>query len=477
MPAVPRPAARVAALAALVAALGGSLGLTAAGLADTGSSAVLPDLTADLPVRPDAPWDPIDTRDVPGHVLLTFDTVIRNVGAGPLEVDGTRASPTDPMSVVQRLYDALGHVVSTNPIPETMTYVDADGHHHFHLSSTARYTLWTADGTRQVGTDSKIGFCLLDTYRYPDSVGPGRYDTDDQCGHLDPNATSVQMGISPTWGDYYAREIAFQWIDVTGLPPGPYRIRAEVNPDRTIAESDYGNDVAWRDTFVNGLVADDQAVGVTPGAPQTITLGVRPVNGPLTPDAQKVVPRLYQVLSPPAHGTLEDLNAFDPTIVYTPAPGYVGADSFTFRGYDTANGIASLPATVHLAVGTAAPASAAARSTSTTSLPAKPKPNPRGAAVSVRVRWVSRDRLAARIRSGRAGVATLTIRAGGRRVGACVRRVPAGRWVACGIRVGAGAQGAHVVATAVVRAPRSRRLVATGGAAVPAAYRPKPGSN
>ena len=168
---MPAPRTRVGALAALVAALCGSLSLAAVGLADAGSSAALPDLAPDLPVRPEAPWDPMDTTDVPGHVLLTFDTVIRNVGTGPLEVEGTRASPSDPLTVVQRLYDPLGKVVATQPLAETMTYVDADGHHHFHLSNTARYTLWTADGTRQVGTDSKIGFCLLDTYRYPDTVG------------------------------------------------------------------------------------------------------------------------------------------------------------------------------------------------------------------------------------------------------------------------------------------------------------------
>jgi hypothetical protein len=70
-------------------------------------------------------------------------------------------------------------------------------------------------------------------------------------------------------------------------------------------------------------------------------------------------PLTFAIASSPAHGTFSGLDAATGTLTYTPATGYVGADSFTFT---VNNGIAtSLAATVSISVqssgggGTAAP--------------------------------------------------------------------------------------------------------------------------
>ncbi len=63
-------------------------------------------------------------------------------------------------------------------------------------------------------------------------------------------------------------------------------------------------------------------------------------------------PLTYQILDPPQHGTLSDIDPATGRVRYTPAPGYSGSDAFTFRVED---GYAASPVgTVHLEVQTPA---------------------------------------------------------------------------------------------------------------------------
>jgi cyclophilin family peptidyl-prolyl cis-trans isomerase len=48
------------------------------------------------------------------------------------------------------------------------------------------------------------------------------------------------------------------------------------------------------------------------------------------PDTSVSVPLTYSLVSQPSHGTVSDFNASTGTFTYTPAPGYVGADSFQY---------------------------------------------------------------------------------------------------------------------------------------------------
>ena len=73
-----------------------------------------------------------------------------------------------------------------------------------------------------------------------------------------------------------------------------------------------------------------------------------PVNLTCTdPDAGDAL--TYAVATPPAHGTAGDPDGTG-ALTYTPDPGYVGPDSFTYRAADAYGGNAS-PATVTLSVG------------------------------------------------------------------------------------------------------------------------------
>ena len=53
-------------------------------------------------------------------------------------------------------------------------------------------------------------------------------------------ASGIQ-GISPNCGDLYGSHLDCQWIDITGVPQGLYRLQLIVNPDGFVAESDRAN--------------------------------------------------------------------------------------------------------------------------------------------------------------------------------------------------------------------------------------------
>jgi DNA-binding beta-propeller fold protein YncE len=79
------------------------------------------------------------------------------------------------------------------------------------------------------------------------------------------------------------------------------------------------------------------------GVPAAPTCGANSLMIPLgTPAAKSslscVVPGglhpFFQILSTPAHATLSNVNGFTGEFTYTPAPGFTGLDSFTFRAMD-----------------------------------------------------------------------------------------------------------------------------------------------
>ncbi|MFP2924089.1 HYR domain-containing protein, partial [Pyxidicoccus sp. 3LG] len=84
-------------------------------------------------------------------------------------------------------------------------------------------------------------------------------------------------------------------------------------------------------------VAQVQTVSTTYGVPVNVTLGAT--------DAEAGTPLSFVIVTPPAHGTL---SGTPPNVTYTPNPGYVGPDSFTFRARDC--GLDSNVATVTIGV-------------------------------------------------------------------------------------------------------------------------------
>ena len=56
--------------------------------------------------------------------------------------------------------------------------------------------------------------------------------------------------ISRGWADVYSAELPCQWIDVTDVPPGNYKLHVVINPDHLLAETDYSNNEALVDVTI-----------------------------------------------------------------------------------------------------------------------------------------------------------------------------------------------------------------------------------
>lgn len=53
------------------------------------------------------------------------------------------------------------------------------------------------------------------------------------------------MGLSVGWGDEYPSTIAFQYIDITGLPNGDYLVSLEADTANHFVEANDDNNGGW----------------------------------------------------------------------------------------------------------------------------------------------------------------------------------------------------------------------------------------
>lgn len=220
-----------------------ALAFGAAGAAPAaGAQALLPDLgMAKLSIIR------IDTTTMPGHKLLRYTAVMANVGAGRLEVRGSRPDTSSQMTVRQRIYDSAGgHTDSATSI--AMQYA-GDGHEHWHSVDMEGGKLVRLDTAGTVGALAKHGFCFFDNVAYrlslPGAPANPHYTPSNSCGFDNPGALKVMMGLSVGWGDEYPASINLQWIDISGLPNGKYRLTATADPRHLIKESSYANNAVW----------------------------------------------------------------------------------------------------------------------------------------------------------------------------------------------------------------------------------------
>ena len=219
--------------------LGASLAaFTAAGgafAAPVAAADRLPDMQAERPTE-------VHITVANGRRLLKFTAVMVNVGDGAMEVLGRRSSSLDPWTVTQVVYDD----VSGSRRVETDAHLvyAGDGHDHWHVRKMMAYHLFS---TRVTRGDSKVGFCFFDTtLRFPGlpHSPSARYYREPWCGRR--SATTSRTGVSVGWGDRYSWKIAFQWIDITGLPAGDYVLRAIVDPYDWFVEKDDAHNCAYR---------------------------------------------------------------------------------------------------------------------------------------------------------------------------------------------------------------------------------------
>ena len=297
-----------------------------------------PDESADAPdlriSMPSVPYSGqvapvyIDAYERPGRLLYRFDAVIHNTG-GALDLFGAAGE------VRQKVWP--GGEPTTTPVPDApppapsedrtgsgarFAYVREPTHEHWHFFSAARYSLLVPGEPARVS--DKVGFCLYDSFGieggatrwFPwDAPGDGTW-----CGFGDPGSSFVRMGLSRGASDRYSAQREFQYVDVTGLAPGTYALRAQANPDGHLIEADPSDDVHEEPRVVPGVRASAATASTMPGRPVSFAPAAEVVAPeiparssadcvPRDPAAEACYTRItagtpvaYAVASPPAHG-------------------------------------------------------------------------------------------------------------------------------------------------------------------------------
>lgn len=331
-----------------------------------------PDLVIRLPGEPSgslvAPVF-VDAVEEPGRLLYRFDAVIANQG-GTLDLfrgatGGVDQAvypggepPVAPRPDVTPTGDA---VVDRSSSGASFAYAYEKTHQHWHFSSAARYSLVAAGAVRE---SDKVGFCLFDS-----SGASGFFDYSVQgaagerwCGWGNPGASTVRMGLSPGGADLYSAQTERQWVDITGLDPGPVTVRAEANPLHCVLESDSANNKTEVSREIPGVRVADVSGGrsltlsgvvVAPSVPARRPGGCVPgrTSRSCYVWASAGGPLRFTVVREPAHGTvvLAPDGGLRASATYTPAAGFSGTDTFQYTATD-ARGLVSKPATAQVRV-------------------------------------------------------------------------------------------------------------------------------
>ena len=405
------------------------------------AEAALPDLVSD---PPGAPSSPEIYRDAGGaRLVMRFDGFVHNRGAGALEIRaGSRLGAT--MTSVQQWDTGAGSPVFGPVTPQVLFETD-DLHNHWHLRNVARYSLWNSALTAEVAPAQKVGFCLVDLERV-EAGGPAAavYTEDGNrfCEQGAPTAADVTMGVSGGWRDIYDSSLTFQWVDVSDVPPGRYRLRADIDPNGVIVKSDEINPPAFAATeaAVPGYVAQDVRLASARG-PAAIRLGWGS-HGGVGGSPQ------FKIVEAPRYGRLDKPVGewFAGSVQYTPARGSTGDDTFRFVARDPSSAFPLNPPAAVATMGDGG------RGSVTIS------------GVPARLRTGASAQLRAVVRNGSPAVSWSVngVAGGKRRVGRispaglyrAPKKVPGAKRVRVGARSASGGAGTAVIK--IVKAPKRR---------------------
>jgi hypothetical protein len=228
-----------------------------------------------------------------------------------------------------------------------MYYQPADGHNHFHINSAVTYELLTADG-HQLGSQypkASVGFCLGDSIRVSPTASRTPYYGRSHlplfgafCARGQPFASEVVMGIQPGWADSYKSWQSFQWLDVSGVPPGRYELGSQVNPDHSLVEANTTNDGPSPESStpvtIPGFGPVDETVAVCGNRPTSFLLPVQKWESFL-PGASSPGTPLYRVIASPREGQVLPRDGFawraSPALVYRPSTAGGPSDELTYQ--------------------------------------------------------------------------------------------------------------------------------------------------
>jgi hypothetical protein len=199
-----------------------------------------------LPLLPDlVSWE-AKLRDAEisherGRRLLRFSAAAANRGLGPLEMQARVADDG-----TTEAYQVVHYPDGTRSTLHVGTFIfhDHASHNHWHFDDFARYELRRRDTDEIVASSGKVSFCLMDYMIYGD----------EDVGDRPPRAvySCAKQGISVGWADLYASDLDGQFIDVTGIRDGEYRLVVTIDPAGRLRETATWNNTGYIDLRIDG---------------------------------------------------------------------------------------------------------------------------------------------------------------------------------------------------------------------------------
>jgi hypothetical protein len=183
----------------------------------------------------------------PSGWQLGFASAVRNVGAGPLVIDGHRASRTEETMRAAQIINRTAGPREVVRGAGRLRYTRSPDHEHWHLLHFDRYELRRPGGDRALVRDRKTGFCLGDRYDVADpalAAKPPQPKYRSRCGLERPGLWGVREGISVGYGDDYDANLEGQYLRLSGLRAGRYLLVHRANADRRLLETSYRNNAS-----------------------------------------------------------------------------------------------------------------------------------------------------------------------------------------------------------------------------------------
>lgn len=247
-----------------------------AALALQPAASALPEGTPHYPdLITKAPWS---VRLVAGKGAafrrLFFANTIGNIGDGPLELRAENDATTGTTDAIQEIY-THGALPKGGGVPMTLlssslvgTFVFHPAHNHWHMADFARYELRSInpDGSTGgvVASTDKFSFCMIDTDVVDSTLVHYGMGLGHSCGQ------SARQGVKVGWGDTYSSSLPDQFVDITTIADGTYRLVSVADPNSTelpggqLLETNDHNNAASVDVVITRTSAT-----VVPGSQRT----------------------------------------------------------------------------------------------------------------------------------------------------------------------------------------------------------------
>jgi len=231
------PPGRIRALVVIILTMAGLL----AGASAASAATVTP---PDMKILVPTDLISIGLDGVTGNKMLRYTHITQDAGVGPFEIDPSYNAATGISSFVQSIYSSSSPGVwsfdHTVPLAVNGAFVNGSDY-RFPLT---RFSLNNVNPDGSTGTtvvvSPKTDYCITGDNRVGDVPNTPSQTSPPAGNCSDP---TKPLGWSVGWGDQYDQTDSGQPIDLTGVADGTYVLRATVDAQHVLTESDVTNNV------------------------------------------------------------------------------------------------------------------------------------------------------------------------------------------------------------------------------------------